>query len=491
MTFSVRQWSVRALVGSFALALILLLFALLAFLPPDGVERADWAQFIGRFHPLMVHFPIAFILLVPVLELTGRSRRFPDSRAAVDFVLALATLSAIVAVTLGWCLARSGGYSGPRVTQHMWGGVSLAAICWLCWMSRLRFSGRRLGFIYALGLVVAVVLVPWTGYRGGQLSLGEDHLTEFMPGELRSLLGIPARENNPSASSGGGPDTFYGARVQPLLTRHCVSCHGQDKHKANLRLVTYDALMRGSKHGAVIKPGDAKGSELFRRITLPPSHDDFMPKDGKRPLSPDEVKVIELWITAGASGTQPVEAIKGAPTNAAPAPVVADVSFEELDVAAVARRRAPLALAIAELRKRYPGALEYESRASVDLVVNVSLMGPRFEDEDLAALQPISEHIVIADFSGTAVTDRSAGAIAAMKRLRVLRLMRTKITDATMQALGALDQLESLNVFGTTVTPAALGVAGRLPKLQHLYAGETNIPAGVPVPEAVRGKLTF
>src|SRR5215472_13470971 len=110
MTFSARQLSVRALLSFFAFASIVLLFALLVFLPPDGAERAAWAQFIGRFHPLAVHFPIALILLVPLLELTGRIQRLPDSRAAVDFVLALATFSAVVAATLGWCLARSGGY---------------------------------------------------------------------------------------------------------------------------------------------------------------------------------------------------------------------------------------------------------------------------------------------------------------------------------------------------------------------------------------------
>jgi uncharacterized membrane protein len=489
MTFSVRQLSARTRLGLLALAPILLLFALIVFLPPDGVERAEWAQFIGRFHPLTVHFPIALILLVPVLELTGRIRRFPDARGAVDFVLALATLSAIVAAMLGWCLARNGGYSGPLVTQHMWGGVSVAALCWLCWMLRGRFPGQRWDFIYALGLVVAVGLVPWTGYRGGQLSLGKNHLTEFMPGALRSLLGVSDREGNPSRSSMGGPGTFYGAQVQPLFTSHCVSCHGEDKHKANLRLVNYDALMRGGKHGAVIKPGDAKGSELFRRITLPHDNDDFMPKEGKRPLSADEVELIELWISAGASGTQPVDAIKGAPTNAAP--VAAEVSFPELDVAAVEKIRAPLAPAVTQLQKRFPDVLEYESRGSADLVVNVSLMGARFGDADVATLQPISEEIVIADFSGTGVTDRSAGSIAAMKRLRVLRLMHTKITDATVQALSGLDQLESLNVFGTEVTPAVLGVVGRLPKLQHLYVGETKIPAKVPVPEALAGKLTF
>jgi len=157
----------------------------------------------------------------------------------------------------------------------------------------------------------------------------------------------------------------------------------------------------------------------------------------------------------------------------------------------VEKIRAPLALAVAQLQKRFPDVLEYESRGSADLVVNVSLMGARFGDVDVATLEPINEKIVIGDFSGTGVTDRSAGSIAAMKRLRVLGLMHTKITDATLQALGGLDQLESLNVFGTDVTPAALGVVVRLPKLQHLYVGDTKIPANVPVSEALRGKLTF
>jgi hypothetical protein len=57
-----------------ALAPILALLVLLIALPPDGSERAEWAQFIGRFHPMAVHLPIALILLVPVFELAGRHR---------------------------------------------------------------------------------------------------------------------------------------------------------------------------------------------------------------------------------------------------------------------------------------------------------------------------------------------------------------------------------------------------------------------------------
>ena len=61
--------------GLLVLAPILIVFVLLIFFPPDGNERAQWAQFIGRFHLLVVHFPIALFLLVPVLELAGRTSR--------------------------------------------------------------------------------------------------------------------------------------------------------------------------------------------------------------------------------------------------------------------------------------------------------------------------------------------------------------------------------------------------------------------------------
>jgi uncharacterized membrane protein len=470
-----------------ALGPILTVAVLLALLPPDGNERAQWAQFIGRFHPLVVHFPIALILLVPILELAGLSSRFSYLRSSAGFVLGLATLSATAAALLGWCLGRSGGYSGPLVTQHMWGGISLAAVCWLCWILRERRSEQGLGIVYAVALAAGVGLVAWTGYRGGQLSLGEDHLTEHMPGGLRHALGL---SNVAASLANAGPSTFYGARVEPVFEARCVNCHGPSKHRANLRLDSYRGVMRGGKSGLVIRAGNVQGSDLFRRITLPPGHDDFMPKEGKRPLSADEVKLVELWIEAGASGTLPVDAIKGAPAGST-SQTVAEVTFAEIDPAAVTKLRAGIASSVAQLQRQYPNILEYESRGSANLLLNASIMGPKFGDRDLEAIVPLAEHITAADLSRTAITDRSATAIAAMKQLRVLRLMHTAITDKTVQGLGTLDQLESLNVFDTQVTPAALPAIVRLPKLAHFYAGQTAIPNGVGVPQALTGKIVF
>jgi uncharacterized membrane protein len=486
MTLWGHRVSAQFRIGLLTLAPILLVAVLLALFPPDGNERAEWAQFIGRFHPLAVHSPIALILLVPILELAGLSSRFSYLRSSAGFVLGLATLSATAAAILGWCLGRSGGYSGPLVTQHMWGGISLAAVCWLCWILRERSGAGRLGLIYGVALAAGVGLVAWTGYRGGQLSLGEDHLTEHMPDGLRHALRLP----NAASLASAGANTFYGARVEPIFEARCVTCHGPSKHKANLRLDSYRAVMRGGKTGPVIRGGNVQGSDLFRRITLSPSHDDFMPKEGKRPLSSDQVKVIELWIGAGASGTLPANAIKDAPAGSASLSV-AEVTFEEIDPAAVTKLRSGIAPSVAQLQKQYPNTLEYESRGSANLYLNASLLGAKFGDADLAALVPLAEHITVADFSRTAVTDRSATAIAAMKRLRVLRLAHTGITDITVQGLGSLDQLEALNVFDTRVTPAALPTIARLPKLAHCYAGQTAIPPGIGLPQALAGKIVF
>jgi uncharacterized membrane protein len=482
--------SLRVYFGLLTLLPIAVLLLLVLFAPPDGNERSPWLQFLGAFHPIAVHLPIALLILVPLVELAGRTRFFPQLLSSVDFLLGVATCGAIAAIALGWCLARSGNYSGSLVTQHMWAGMAVAAAAWLCWVLHARGS-EPLNRGYVLALIATVGLVVFTGYRGGQLSQGENHLTEHMPDRLRALLGVQAFASISAASSKSDPRTFYGARIQPIFSQHCIGCHGPSKQKANLRLDSYGAAIRGSKDGPVIKAGNTHGSELFRRITLPPTDDDFMPSGHKPPLSSNEIKRIELWISGGASGTQPVESVKDVPDDSGGSTVPAEVTFKEVDPAAVAQQRARLAPAVAQLQKRFPSTLDYESRGSADLVINASLLGSNFGDNELIALAPVSGQIVSADFSGTAITDSSSIAIASMRRLRSLRLAHTKVTDDTVKALTALSQLESLNLFDTAITPDALTAISQLPKLQHLYIHETKISPDTRMPDELKKKIAF
>lgn len=494
MMVEANRFSPRMCFGLLTLVPIYILAALVLFAPPDGNERAEWLQFLGHFHPIAVHLPIAILILVPAIEIAGRTRYFPHLLSSVDFLLGAATCGAIGAVGLGWCLARSGSFSGRLVEQHMWGGVSVAVAAWLCWFLHAKSNESRLSRLYAIVLVATVGLVMFTGFRGGQLSQGENHLTEHMPQPLRTFLGIQAFASTSLASSiGGGPATFYGARIQPIFYEHCVSCHGPSKHRANLRLDSYNAVMHGSKHGPVVQGGKLQASKLFHRITLPPTDDDFMPAEHKPPLSPNEVKRIEVWISSGASGSQSAESVKGLLPDDSERSItaVAEVTFEEIDPAAVTKRRANLAAAVTKLQQRFHSVLEYESRGSADLVIDASLLGASFGDDELAALAPVREQIVIADFSGTAITDLSSGEIASMKRLRSLRLKHTKISDVTVKALAPLSQLESLNLFDTAVSSEALTFVSQLPKLQHLYLQGTRVRPNTNLSDQLKGKVVF
>ena len=123
----------------------IILWAALVFLakrlPPDGREHGNLGQFIGRLHPLLVHGPVALLALVPLLELAGLSPRRAQLRAAAGWILALAVIATFAAAFDGWLLAWSGGYRSRDVTRHMWGGVLLAAACFMAAaISRLVFD---------------------------------------------------------------------------------------------------------------------------------------------------------------------------------------------------------------------------------------------------------------------------------------------------------------------------------------------------------------
>lgn len=471
---------------------ILALASLFLVFPPDGQEHSPWLLFAGKFHLLTIHFPIALLYLVPLLELIGRHKHFPHLRASVEFMLMLGLLASLFAASLGWALARNGGYSGRIVTQHMWGGLLTALACWLCWILRDHAASRRGNIVYWAALATTVALVSWTGYRGGQLTQGENHLTDGMPTRLRTLLGISTDD---SAATGATTvavvdrNTFYGARVEPIFAKNCYSCHGTNKQRGKLRLDSYKAILRGGKHGPVIKAGNTAGSELIHRINLPQTDDNAMPPSGKRRLTPDEIKTIEAWIKAGASEASPLNAVQGASTNVAAAPK--EIELPEYDPSIADKARSSHAADVAALQKRYPDLLQYESRTSAMLSLNASLAGEKFGDSDLASFKLVLEQIRTADFSGTSISDHSSDLIASMKNLRLLRLSHTRVTDDGVKRLHDLAHLQSVNLLGTQVTPAVLGVIASMPKMEHLYVANTRItPASANTP-TLKQKLIF
>jgi hypothetical protein len=83
--------------------------------------------------------------------------------------------------------------------------------------------------------------------------------------------------------------------VQPILSKHCYSCHGEKKQKAGLRLDQRpDALL-----AKILKPGHSDASRLIV-LVAGADPDARMPPDGA-PLSRQQVGLLRAWIDQGAT----------------------------------------------------------------------------------------------------------------------------------------------------------------------------------------------
>jgi hypothetical protein len=92
----------------------------------------------------------------------------------------------------------------------------------------------------------------------------------------------------------------FDRQVQPIIAKHCLECHSQDKRKGGLSLATYADALDGGRNGPAIRPGNSTKSLLLHRITgvVEPQ----MPKD-EDPLTPAEIALVRRWIDQGARAT--------------------------------------------------------------------------------------------------------------------------------------------------------------------------------------------
>ncbi len=90
----------------------------------------------------------------------------------------------------------------------------------------------------------------------------------------------------------------FAVDVQPILSKHCLSCHGSEKQEAGLRLDRSDLAMLGGDSGKAIVAGDSAKSRLIHYVAATDS-EKVMPPEGQR-LSPKEISVLRTWIDRGA-----------------------------------------------------------------------------------------------------------------------------------------------------------------------------------------------
>jgi mono/diheme cytochrome c family protein len=204
------------------------------------------------------------------------------------------------------------------VTRHQWGTVhaylSFAflavvalhlALHWKWAVSVVRHRLHRSaasGKDVARSAVAAVfVLGVVLGLFAWAIQSGVQPLPESQLGEVHPSSPQPAKDDSETLASEGPspePTLSFEADILPILSEHCVDCHGPQTARGGFRVDERASWMGSERSTAWITPGDSDASPILAVLT------------GKRPIArpevhrlPDrDVQLLRQWIDSGAPG---------------------------------------------------------------------------------------------------------------------------------------------------------------------------------------------
>jgi uncharacterized membrane protein len=502
---------------------LIVLSAVLAgtFMYTKNVEvDLDILKFVGRFHPVTLHFPIGAMLALLLIELYILA---PNNRGATPgamIVLALTVASGVVAACTGLLLAEGGGYDEFLLDRHLRLGLGMASAMIVAGFLRLRhyrtgFKGHA--FFYWLFLLGSLGLNTLAGHDGGSLTHGVTFLTKYQPEWLFGGGGSHGDDDGH-----GAPVAVNSTGVMKAFADKCYSCHGAEKQKGGYRMDTLEfALTPGDSEEIPLVPGDAMASYMIRLITLPESHEDVMPPEGKTQLTAEEIRDIIFWVDAGAvyptvtaaadtnatAAAVATDAAKTAQpaTTDAPKPAAADDTTKPAtpdgvddapadatleDSAATAPASFPIKTLDASLK-----ILEVQQDAGITVSelqpgkLSVAL-DPAADPAALnlaAALEPLKASLVKINLSQAQLKPEDWKALAGCPKLQHVHVPYSNIGDADLEALTGLTELSYLNLHGTTVSDNGVKKLVGNKALRNLYIGVSE--ATVDGADAVRAAL--
>jgi uncharacterized membrane protein/mono/diheme cytochrome c family protein len=422
----------------------------------------DLITFIGRFHPVWVHLPIGFLIIAVLFKVYMALVKKPAMQDAVIFSLLLGAISALVAAVLGFLLSRSGGYDGGLLDIHLvagWTTVLLSAFAWWINKHEDRFN-KKLNYSL-LGLMILALSV--TGHFGGSLTHGEDYLTAFAP------FGDKQKETKGRVLAKVEEAEVFTDVLQPVFKSKCQSCHRPGKSKGELNLISYETMLKGGENGPVFVPANVEKSEIVRRVTLPYEHEDFMPAEGKIPLTEEEIQALIWWIAEGKADPKVslMDADEGIIAWAKPRlNVLGKEKFQSVRIDTLYLK----SLENMGFRIRI---LSHETGA-LDIVLPSDAAKEQVS-ELVKALLPIKDQIYWLNLAETGLQDSDLNHVGQFSNLYRLRIENNAITDFGIAALRNLSKLESLNLNGTRVSAAGLEPLVEINSLKSLYLWKTAV----------------
>ena len=307
------------------------------------------------------------------------------------------------------------------VDLHFYAGITtvLLSFCFYLYLNGVNYLISIPRKIFTIG---HLILLSITGHLGGNITHGEDHLTE----PIYNLVGISDEEINLTMNYDDMSNkSVYINLIQPILNDKCVKCHNQKKTKGGLKMQNFEALMKGGKNGSILNFDDPKLSEILVRIHLPKSEKKHMPPNGGKQLSREEIKIIGIWINGGSSLEQTISELK----------LNADMknyffTNNEDSFFPKIKTKPPEFDKIQKLKSKKILVSPINKNSNF---LSVSTINNReFNDRDINRLMEIKENIVSLDFNKSSITDSVFLKLIEFPNLTILKLNNTKVTGLSL-----------------------------------------------------------
>lgn len=422
------------------------------------------SDFIGAFHPLLVHLPVGILLLALLFQLLAQRGKYQSLSPAISIALLIGMLSAIASCISGYFLSGSGDYDEALLFKHQWFGIALALLTVAAYFSdRYKVQNKVLPWLM-------IILIFITGHFGGSITHGSGYLTKAFSASTDSDQ--QKRKPIPDVQQAQA----YNDIIRPVFMAKCYKCHGPEKQKGKLRLDIPDLILKGGKGGQVIVAGNSDESELVKRILLSKENEDHMPPIEQPQLTKDEMELIHWWVSSGADFDKKVNAL---PQPDKIKPVLLALQSEEVkeemklsDIPGTDIKAADSKV-ISELLDRGV-ALTTVSKSSNYLSANFVAVDS-ITAKDFQLLEQLKDQLIWLKLGDSDVTDKDLATIAGLQKLTRLSLERTAVSDKGIVGLKNLHNLQYLNLIGTRVSYTGLEQLKDLSQLNQLYLYNTAV----------------
>lgn len=410
-------------------------------------------EVVGRMHPLLLHFPIVLLFL------TGLLFWYPNwlgiqTKSALRFLfLASLVLTGLTALA-GLFLSAEGGYEEDLLFPHQWTGLGVfwTGTLWYFFWTKNKIQAAKFSSLFALALVLVA------GHLGANITHGSDYLLAPLA-KLEEKPQVPLEEA-----------LAFGHVIKPILEKKCISCHGPNKKKGELRLDEMEFFLTGGETGPALDNTDWEKSLLLHRIFLPMEDEEHMPPKGKSQLTEQEIELLQAWVLDSARFDKKVNQYPQESTFFALAKGLFDTKDQKTYAFPFADKGT-----IAKLNNEYRviQAIYPDSPG-----LRVSFFGKaQFNAKALDELSKIKEQVVDLNIQNMPLKDADLEKLANFPNLETLNLNFTGIDGSGLSSLDKLKMLRQISLSGNPLSSQVVKTLGDLQQLERLYVWNTNLQA--------------